>query len=353
MQLSQLDSFLPKELIAQKPVSPRDRSKLLVLNRNTGEIQQKCFFEIEDYLSPNDVLVMNNTKVFPARIFAKNSKGKQIELLLVKEIKNGTWEAMRRGKVKVDELLKFAGVKFKILENRGENVLVGFPITTEELFAKLYRYGITPLPPYIKPTKNEHEIRKLYQTVYAKQVGSVAAPTAGFHFTEKLIRTLKQKGIQIEYVTLQVGLGTFLPIKATDLGKHTMHSESFEVHHNTLKRLNQAKAQGKRIIATGTTTTRVLETLADDSHKLKIENFSGSTNLFIYPPYKFKFVDALITNFHLPKSTLLALVSAFVSNPNSTDKFRNLAESTVGKAYIEAINRNYRFYSFGDAMFIY
>ncbi len=351
LNLSQFDYSLPKHLIAQKPVSPRDRSRLLVLNRNTGSINHKSFFEIRNALGKNDVLVMNNTKVFPARVMAKDIRGRDTEFLLTKKLRGRTWEALRRGKVRVNDVFNFAGVNFKVSENKGETVVIEFPISSESLFQKLYLKGVTPLPPYIQPSKKEHEIRKLYQTVYAKKTGSIAAPTAGFHFTGRLIKNLTQKGVQIEYVTLHVGLGTFLPIKTADITKHHIHSESFEVDPETAKRLNKAKSLGKRLVAVGTTTTRVLETLADQNSQFYIHN--GQTDLFIYPPYKFKFVDALITNFHLPRSTLLALVSTFVSTPNTTHEFQEFTDSVMGKAYAEAIQKNYRFYSFGDAMFIY
>ena len=216
----------------------------------------------------------------------------------------------------------------------------------------LQKSGHTPIPPYIKSSEKELNLRKEYQTVYADSLGSVAAPTAGFHFTKSLLHKLKVKGVQIEYVTLHVGLGTFAPVKTKNLEDHPMHSEYFEVEKDVAERLNTAKKIGKRIISVGTTSTRTLESISNKAGKLEIKKLTGSTNIFIYPGYKFKFVDALITNFHLPESTLLALVSAFVSSPNTDKKFRSFKTSLIGKAYVEAIKEKYRFYSFGDSSLI-
>jgi S-adenosylmethionine:tRNA ribosyltransferase-isomerase len=225
-------------------------------------------------------------------------------------------------------------------------VLIDTHLNKAKMMQLMAKFGHTPLPPYINSNEKESNLRKEYQTVYAKTFGSVAAPTAGFHFTQRLLAKLKKKGVQIEYVTLHVGLGTFAPIKVEKLEKHPMHSEEYSVDKKTFDRLKVAKKSGKRIISVGTTSTRVLETITPNK-------LSGSTNIFIYPPYKFKFVDTLITNFHLPKSTLLTLISAFVSSPNTNNKFKDFKSSLMGKVYLEAIKNKYRFYSFGDACLIF
>lgn len=314
MKLSQLEYTLPKELIANGPATPRDHSRLMVIDRKTKLIIHKHFFDLPDFLTANDVLVFNQTKVFPAKFE---------NLLLLREIEPLTWKCIFRGKPN-----KPGRQVLKVNKN--------FAVIKFEKQPK----GSIPLPPYIKSNLSKSDLAKKYQTVYAKNSGSVAAPTAGFHFTASLLKKLKLKGVQMEFVTLHVGPGTFFPVKADNLEDHKMHSEFFTLDKDTANRLNEAKVQGKRIIAIGTTTTRVLETIAIGNLKLDIGHLSGKTAIFIYPPYKFKFVDALITNFHLPHSTLLALVYAFA------------APNLMRKAYKEAIEKKYRFYSFGDSMFI-
>ena len=354
MDISQFDYTLPKNLIANSPAVPRDHSRLMIIDRKDGKITHHKFFEIENYLGPNDVLVLNKTKVFPARFFANKETGGKIEVLLIEEVKRGIWKAMTKPGLKDGQSITFKDRVFKAVEHDEQTVLLKTDVEKIELLNLLEKYGHTPLPPYIHSKDTESELRKEYQTVYAKITGSVAAPTAGFHFTEELLEKLKNKGVQIEFVTLHVGLGTFTPVKTKRLEDHPMHFEYFEVEKDVTKRLNKAKSAGKRIVSVGTTTTRVLETLASDKVRLcqLAGNLKGSTNLFIYPPYKFKFVDALITNFHLPKSTLLCLVSALVSYPNTGEKFESFDKSLMGKAYNEAIKNKYRFYSFGDACLI-
>lgn len=352
MRLTQLDYYLPKAFIAQSPASPRDSSKLIVIDSKTGSINHHTFYELADMLGPNDVLVFNQSKVFPARLIGKRVSGGKAEILLLKKIGSSLWEAITKPGFAVRDKIYFEGFEATIRKRKNYISEVEFSIPEDKFEKKIMSLGLTPLPPYIKAPDPETILKDEYQTVYAKISGSAAAPTAGLHFTKKLLKKLKEKGIQLEFLTLHVGLGTFAPIKENDIAKHKIHSEEFILSENVVSRLNKAKEKGGRIIAVGTTATRTLETLASENRKLENDKLKGSTNLFIYPPYKFKFVDGLITNFHLPKSTLLALVSAFVSYPNTPDKFKNFSTSLMGKAYSEALNKNYRFYSFGDACLI-
>jgi S-adenosylmethionine:tRNA ribosyltransferase-isomerase len=350
MDISKFDYHLPKNLIAQKPLKKRDHSKLLVIDRKTKLITSKHFYDLVELLNFNDVLVLNKTKVFPARIFGKKETGGKVEILLVKKINDNTWDVMVKPGINIGTKISFglfSGIK---ISDNHETSRVQFSINNINLFEKLGTIGHTPIPPYIHSTESEKNLRDEYQTVYAKTQGSIAAPTAGFHFTKDLLNRLNMKGVQIEYVTLHVGLGTFTPIKESDISKHKIHSEYFELDRKTTDKLNNAKKKGKRIIAVGTTTTRVLETCT--SSKGILIDKKGETNIFIYPPYKFKFIDTLITNFHLPDTTLLALVSAFVSYPNTKKIFTNFNSSLIGKAYKKAIKENYRFYSFGDSSII-
>lgn len=333
MKTSLFDYNLPPELIANSPVSPRDHSRLMVIDKKDNTITHKHFYDIIDYLNKDDVLVLNKTKVFPARVFGNKRSGGKVEILLTKSIGEFKWEALSKPGLKINTEIIFDGFTGTVKERENEIHIIEFDLNRIELLEKLQTNGITPLPPYIKSIDSETELRNKYQTVYAKNVGSVAAPTAGFHFTDELLQKIKDKGIQIEYVTLHVGLGTFMPVKTENLEDHTMHSEDFFVDQEVITRLNNAKENGKRIVAVGSTSTRVLESIASG-------NTTNSTNIFIYPPYKFKFVDVMITNFHLPKSTLMAMVYAF----GGTELMK--------KAYKEAIKERYRFYSFGDSMVI-
>lgn len=343
---------LPENLIAQTPANPRDRSRLMVIDRLTGKIENKHFYDIVDYLSINDVLVLNNTKVFPARFFGKKNTGGKIEVLLIEEVEKDTWKALTKPGIKPNQKIIFGDIEFGVVGHFEQTVLLKSSTDKVKLLSALETSGATPIPPYIKSSESEEIIRKEYQTVYAKKTGSVAAPTAGLHFTKELIKKIESKGVQIEYVTLHVGLGTFATVKTENLEDHNIHSENFSVSKETISRLNIAKKNKKRIISVGTTTTRVLETLASDSGELSEGMLNGSTKLFVIPPYKFKFVDCLVTNFHLPESTLLSLVSAFVSYPNTDKKFEDFGSSLIGKAYEKATENKYRFYSFGDASFI-
>lgn len=350
MDTSNFDYHLPKSLIADFPAKPRDHSRLLVVDRKTGKISHHIFYEIDGMLGPGDVLVLNKTKVFPARLFAKKITGGAVELLFIEEIKPGEWSVMTHPGLKIGGQIIFKKYVFDVIGQKGMTAIIDTKMDRDKLMGLFSKYGHTPLPPYIHSVEQESELRKEYQTVYAALTGSVAAPTAGFHFTKELLKRLKKRGIQIEYVTLHVGLGTFAPVKTKKLEDHPMHFEYYELDKNTSKRLNLAKKSGKRIVSVGTTSTRVLESAVNSKGLLVPQK--SKTNLFIFPPYKFKFVDALITNFHLPESTLIALVSAFVSYPNTKEKFRDFASSLIGKAYQLAVKKKYRFYSFGDACFI-
>ncbi len=362
LSLDQFNYHLPPELIAQSPIQPRDQSRLLILNRKTGEVIHWHFFDLPDLLPNNSVLVRNNTKVIPARIFGHKPTGGAVEILLLKrsriESDGETWECLTKPGLKLRQSVNFTwsfgqqqSMSAICVQINEFNRLMKFSLTKENLFEALEKIGHTPIPPYIKWNQNdERQLRQLYQTTYAKVAGSAAAPTAGLHFTPELDKRIIERGIDIEEVTLHVGLGTFLPVKTTDITHHHLHSEWFELKPQVAHKLNQAKKAGKKIVAVGTTTTRVLETCADNQGNL--HPASQNTDIYIYPSYRYKFVDGLITNFHLPKSTLLMLVSALVSAPNSPHQFQNFLSSPVGKAYTTAIQNQYRFYSFGDGMLI-
>ena len=340
MKTDDFDYYLPENLIAQTPINKRDESKLMVLNKETGTIEHRHFADIIDYLTPNDVLVLNDTKVMPARLIGqKEDTNGHIELLLLKNTKNNIYECLCKPakRVKVGTIVTFGDgiLKAKCIEVKEEGIRE-FEFLYDGIFYEILdKLGEMPLPPYIhKKLKDKNR----YQTVYAKNIGSAAAPTAGLHFTQELLEKLKNKGITICYVTLHVGLGTFRPVNVEDVTTHKMHSEFYTINEETAKILNQAKKEGKNIVSVGTTTTRVLETVMNQYQTFKA--CSGYTSIFIYPGYQFKAVDSLITNFHLPKSTLIMLVSAFCS------------KEIIMNAYSEAIKNNYRFFSFGDSMFI-
>jgi len=342
LDLNDYNFNLPKKLIANKPVSPRDSSKLLTFNKSTKEVHHYKFSDLTKILGPNDLLVLNQSKVFPARLFGHKETGTKIELLLLRQIKADTWIAISKPRPKIGEKIIFPqNLLAQILKSNPHSgqIEIKFNFKNQDFFSLLEKIAFTPLPPYISSTQTEAEIKKEYQTVYAKETGSAAAPTAGLHFTKKLLASLRKKGVQIEYVTLHVGLGTFQNLRPENIKSKTLHSEFYEIDKETTKRLNLAKKEGKRIIAVGTTSLRTLESAADNNSQLK--NIKDSTNLFIFPPYKFKFIDALITNFHLPKSSLLILVSTLIGRQN------------ILKLYQQAIKKKYRFFSFGDATFLY
>lgn len=357
MKLSDFKYQLPENLIAQSPIEPRDHSRLMLVNRETGRIEHRHFYDLAEILGPNDVLVRNNTKVIPARIIGHKETGGAIEVLIIRVLetneKGEVWECLTKPGLKLGQVLNFehSDLSATCIEVTDYTRVIQFNQKHLELMLSLDKIGQTPLPPYIEWHKSdEAELRQRYQTIYAQYEGSVAAPTAGLHFTPDLDTKLRQKGIQIEEVTLHVGLGTFLPVKTDDITDHHMHTEWYELQPDVAERLNQARAEGKRIIAVGTTTCRVLETCSSENGVLQAG--SGETSIFMYPPYRFKFVQGLITNFHLSESTLLMLVSAFVSAPNTQNVFKNFEQCIIGVSYQEAIKEQYRFYSFGDGMLV-
>lgn len=331
---------LPQELIAQTPLSDRTASRLMVVGRQDGKIEHKHFYDIIDRLSAGDCLVMNNTRVIPARLYGtKEGSGGKIEFLLLKRLELDKWEVILKPgkKAKPGSRFEFGGGLLKaeileVIEDGNRIVKFEYDGVWEELLDKL---GEMPLPPYIKEKLTD---RERYQTVYSKIEGSAAAPTAGLHFTEELLRKIEEKGIKLAYLTLHVGLGTFRPVSVENVEEHLMHSEYYEVSQQAADTINETRKKGGRIIAVGTTSVRTLETVADSDGTIR--STSGNTNIFIYPGYKFKAIDGLITNFHLPESTLLMLVSAFSSKEN------------IFNAYKTAVDEKYRFFSFGDAMFI-
>ncbi|MFV0274704.1 MAG: tRNA preQ1(34) S-adenosylmethionine ribosyltransferase-isomerase QueA [Bacilli bacterium] len=339
MKTDDFDFDLPEELIAQTPLKIRDESKLMIVNKTTGNIVHEKFNNIINYLDNNDVLVLNDTKVMPARIIGiKEDTGAHIELLLLKEIKKNTWQCLVKPakRVKVGTRLHFESLMSATCLSEHEEGIRIFKFDFEGIFYEILdKLGEMPLPPYIKEKLKEKD---RYQTVYAQNIGSSAAPTAGLHFTKKLLQNIKEKNIEIVYVTLHVGLGTFRPVNVEDVNNHKMHSEYYELSKESSVILNLAKKEGKRIISIGTTSTRVLETVMKKYGEFK--ECKGETDIFIYPGYKFKAIDGLITNFHLPKSTLVMLVSSFAS------------KEIILNVYNTAVKNNYRFFSFGDSMFI-
>jgi len=342
MKVSDFNYNLPKELIAQHPTEKRDESRLMVLHRDTKEIEDKTFKDIIDYLEPGDCLVRNNTKVIPARLYGKiigKESEKLVEFLLLKQLENDNWEVMVRPgkklrtgvKVEFGEGLLKAEI-LEVMENGDRKVHFQYNGIFNEILDQI---GLMPLPPYITESLKD---KNRYQTVYAKYEGSAAAPTAGLHFTEELLEKIKAKGVEIANVTLHVGIGTFRPVKVENIEEHTMHTEHYYIKQEDAEKINKAKKEGHKIIAVGTTSCRVLESIADENGMVK--ETEGDTSIFIYPGYKFKCIDRLITNFHLPESTLIMLVSSL-----ATKEF-------IMEAYNKAVEEKYRFFSFGDAMLI-
>ncbi len=339
MKVSEFNYDLPEELIAQTPIEKRDTSRLMVLNRKTHTIEHRIFKDMIEYLKPGDCLVRNNTKVIPARLYGKKETGARVEFLLLNRIEGDIWEVMVRPGRKLhpgvevtfgDGLLK--AVVLDVLEGGNRKVKFEYQGIFNEILDKI---GLMPLPPYIHERLKQKD---RYQTVYAKYDGSAAAPTAGLHFTDELLEEIKKKGVEIANVTLHVGIGTFRPVKVEEIEKHNMHSEHYYIKQEDVEKINNTRKNGGRIISVGTTSCRVLESIADDNGMVK--ECEGDTSIFIYPGYKFKCIDALITNFHLPESTLIMLVSAFAG------------KDYIMNAYEEAVKEKYRFFSFGDAMFI-
>ena len=340
MKLSEFDYHLPEELIAQTPLQKRDTSRLMVLDRKNQTIEDKHFYDILDYLHEGDILVRNNTKVIPARLYGtKEETNGHVEVLLLKDLGNDVWECLVGNAriVKMDTIITFGDGSLKAkCVHIGEEGIRHFQMIYDGIFYEILdKLGTMPLPPYIK---EKLEDQNRYQTVYAKIEGSAAAPTAGLHFTDEILEKIKTKGVKILDVTLHVGLGTFRPVKVDDVLEHHMHSEFYMIDEDVAKQLNEAKANGQRIISVGTTSTRTLE--ANFKKYGEFKATQESTDIFIYPGYQFEAIDALITNFHLPKSTLVMLVSAFAS------------KDFIMKAYHHAVEEKYRFFSFGDAMFI-
>ena len=340
MKVEDFNYNLPEELIAQTPLEKRDSSRLLVLDKKTGLIEHKHFTDIIDYLNEGDTLVLNDTKVLPARLIGvKEETNAVIEILLLKNTEGDNWECLVKParRIKVGTIVSFGDGKLKAeCISEGEEGIRHFKLIYKGILLEiLEELGTMPLPPYIH-VKLEDQSR--YQTVYAKEVGSAAAPTAGLHFTKELLKAIADKGVNIAYVTLHVGLGTFRPVSVETIEEHEMHSEYYSMSKEVAELLNNTKKNGKRIIAVGTTSTRTLETIATKYNEFK--ECSGWTNIFIYPGYEFKAIDSLSTNFHLPKSTLVMLVSALAGREN------------ILNAYNEAVKEKYRFFSFGDAMFI-
>ncbi len=335
IKLSEFDYHLPQELIAKYPVEPRDSCRLMVLDRRNQKIEHRIFRDIVEYLKEGDLLVLNDTKVIPARLIGRKATGAKIEVLLLRPYTDNEWEVLIKNikRLKPGQEVIF-GEDFKAVllekyqEGKARVKLIGNNI--KELINK---YGHIPLPPYIE-REDEEKDKEAYQTVFARKEGAVASPTAGLHFTEELLKKLEEKGIKKAFCTLHVGLGTFRPIQTEDITKHKMHEEYYQIPEETLQAIRETKERGKKVIAVGTTVVRTLETYAQTGKK------EGFSDIFIYPPYQFKMVDALITNFHLPKSTLILLVSAFAG------------KDFIFKAYNEAIKQKYRFFSYGDAMLI-
>ena len=339
MKVEEFNYELPKELIAQTPYDKRDEARLMVLDKENKTIDHKIFKDVIDYLNPGDCLVINDTKVIPARLYGKKDTGANVEFLLLKILEGDEWEAMVRpgNKLKVGTKLEFGEgiLKAEILEVLpGGNRKVKFEYNG--IFNEILdQIGLMPLPPYITEKLKDKD---KYQTVYAKYDGSAAAPTAGLHFTEELLEKVRAKGVEIAKVTLHVGIGTFRPVKVENVEEHSMHSEHFYVKAEEAEKINRAKKNGKRVIAVGTTSCRVLESVSDENGMMK--EIEGDTNIFIYPGYKFRCIDSLITNFHLPESTLIMLVSSLAG------------KDFIMNAYSEAVKEKYKFFSFGDAMII-
>lgn len=339
MKTEDFNYYLPEELIAQTPLKNRDESRLMVLDKTTGEIEHKHFYDIIDYLEEGDVLVLNDTKVLPARLHGiKESTGSHIEILMLKELESDSWECLARPakRISVGDTIDFGGLLKATCTQVKEEGIRTFKLSYQGiLYEILDKLGEMPLPPYIHEKLKDKD---RYQTVYAKNIGSAAAPTAGLHFTLDLLNKIKEKNVNVVYITLHVGLGTFRPVNVENINDHKMHSEFYIMSKETAEVLKQTRKNNKKIISVGTTSTRTLETIMNLYGEFK--ECSGWTDIFIYPGYKFKAIDNLITNFHLPKSTLVMLVSALAGREN------------IMNAYKEAIKREYRFFSFGDSMFI-
>jgi S-adenosylmethionine:tRNA ribosyltransferase-isomerase len=335
MKISEFDYNLPKELIAKYPVEPRDKCRLMVLDRKEKTIKHKIFKDIIDFLEEGDTVVLNDTKVIPARLKGKKETGAKIEIFLLRPFSENQWEVLIKNIKRLKEGQKVIfgkDFKAKLLEKYDEGK-AKVELIGDDVNKLIKKYGHIPLPPYIE-REDEEKDKDYYQTVFARKEGAVASPTAGLHFTPELLEKIKEKGINIVYITLHVGLGTFRPVSVENIKEHKMHEEFYQIPENTIKVIEKTKKDGKSVVAVGTTVVRTLETYA------KTKKLEGFSDIFIYPPFKFEVVDKLITNFHLPKSTLLLLVSAFAD------------KDFILKAYEEAVEKKYRFFSYGDAMLI-
>ena len=338
MKTSDFYYDLPQELIAQTPIEPRDQSRLMVVDKNTGEVTHRIFKDLIDYLNPNDCLILNDTRVIPARIYGvKKETGAVVEFLLLKQSENNVWECLckpgKRAKIGTEFVFGEGLVECEVVDITDDgNRKIQFKCDSKEIYTILDKIGKMPLPPYITEELKNGE---RYQTVYSRELGSAAAPTAGLHFTNELLKRIEQKGIKIGYVTLHVGLGTFRPVKVDDVTKHKMHTEHYHISKQTADLINKTKANGGRVISVGTTSTRTLESVATKNGCICEDE--DDTSIFIYPGYEFKCIDGLVTNFHLPESTLIMLISAFAGYDN------------VMNAYKIAVDERYRFFSFGDA----
>ena len=355
MKISDFDYYLPEELIAQKPADRRDCSRLLVVHRDTDKIEHRHFYDIIDYLKAGDCLVLNNSKVLPARLYGvKEKTGAKVEFLLIKRIEGDTWETMVRPgrKLKPGDIVVFSQeplLKATIKDFGADGTRIADFEYDGVFMERLEEIGSMPLPPYIERSSDSND-KDRYQTVYCREEGSVAAPTAGLHFTEELLKKAQDKGVELVYVTLHVGIGTFRPVKCENIEDHTMHFEEYSISEESAEAINRAKREGRRIISVGTTSTRTVESAAYFDADVQaadgkagcwqVRSGEGSTGIFIYPGYEFKIIDSLITNFHLPKSTLLMLISALYDREK------------ILKVYEEAVKEKYRFFSYGDAMFI-
>ncbi len=339
MKLSDFDYQLPKDFIAQFPLKQRDASRLMVVERGTGKIYHRYFSNILDYFCKGDCIILNDTKVIPARLFAKRSSGGKVEILLLKQETADTFRCLLKPlRVRLGEkiTLNAGSISAQVVRKEKDLNLIRF----ENAKDVINRFGVMPLPPYIKREAEESD-KEHYQTVYAKRQGAVAAPTAGLHFTKNILGKIQDKGVNLSYLTLHVGSGTFRPVKEDDIRRHKMHDEEFSLPFDAADLVNRTKQQAHKVFAVGTTTTRVLESAVNsNNNQARLKAIKGKTSLFIYPGFKFKIVDHLLTNFHLPKSTLFLLVCAFAG------------KKLIDKAYQEAIKQHYRFYSYGDAMLI-
>jgi len=351
--MNMIDSYfykLPEKLIANEPAKPRDRSRLLVFNSAEDKIVDEVFFGLINFLKKGDLLVLNDSKVFPARIFGSKETGGKIEVLLLEDC-GDSWLAMVGGKTKLgDKVLFQQNLEGEIVEKNGKLAKITFNQRGADFWQTIEEIGKTPIPPYIKNTKlSERKLRNEYQTVYSNNYGSAAAPTAGLHFSKKQIGELLDHGVAVKYINLNIGLGTFAPLTPENLLTKKLHSEKFQIPSSTIRKIIQTKKEGGRVIAVGTTTVRTLESAAKTiiKNEDKITNIAGSTEIFVQPGFKFKIVDSLITNFHLPSSSLMMLVAALIQDKGINDGREKLLE-----IYKYAINKKYRFYSFGDAMLI-